>query len=140
MANKEQPIIEPTVDNWDEKYAKCEFCSSYLHTLPITITIKKDWFYYADVTRCSKCNKFHSIKFRYDVDLPKEIDNNDIRERIKKRQHSAFSCSNYDLAEIKLGKLCTPRADENFEQFKERYKKFREDYYKEMENEISKGI
>lgn len=132
MANKEEQITEQVQDRYWEGYARCKNCDSLLIKLPITVTIKNNWFHYADVIRCSKCNIFHSIKFIYDTDLPREIDDNDIRERIKKHQHSGFSCRTYDLAEIKLGKLCTPRSDEDFEQFKKRYKKFREDYYKEI--------
>jgi len=143
MANKEAPIIDatvnPLVEEWDKKYLKCEVCGKFAHSLPILVIIKKDWYYYADVIRCSGCNKFFSIKFRY-YDIPKEIDDNDIRERIKKHQHSAFSCRNYDLSEIKLGKICTPRQDENFEQFKARYKKFRQDYYEGVKDEKDKSI
>ena len=145
MAVKEQTIQDavanPLVEKWDKKYAKCDVCGEFLHTLPISIFIKKSWYYYAEVIRCSKCNKFFGIRFKYASDMPKEIDDNDIRERIKKHQHSAFACRNYDLSEIKLGKICTPRQDENFEEFKARYKSFREDYYKGVEeNEKDKSI
>lgn len=113
------------------KYLHCDICGELCIEKPVYISINKERYLYAKTARCVKCNKLHRIEFVYSKDMPSIIDNNDIRERIKKNQQSAFCCSNYEYFELAIGRQCSPMAGETFDQYKERFRKIRDDFYKE---------
>lgn len=131
LSSNEKIDTNATRDVYD-KYIHCEICNSVCIGVEIYLSINKERYHYATSVRCPKCGRVLRVDFIYDTNIPNKIDDNDIRERIRKQQMGCLNpCVNYELFEIKQGKLCTPRAGETFEQYKARYRKTRDDFYKE---------